>query len=100
MLARRSEFKNVFSQLFTFSKPRLSSNHSLSAILNCLTKGRIDISNKDIKIKNVDVPQIGVRGRNSDNTLYRNNIGSSPNQKLKVGMEKTYKWIESQVKEV
>ena len=48
MLARRSEFKNVFSQLFTFSKPRLSSNHSLSAILNCRTNGSIEISNKDI----------------------------------------------------
>tara|TARA_Y100000310_G_scaffold125238_1_gene124028 strand:- start:3861 stop:4952 length:1092 start_codon:yes stop_codon:yes gene_type:complete len=65
--------------------------------INDFAQMAIDISGKDIKIKNVDVPQIGVRGRNSDNTLYRNNIGWSPNQKLKVGMEKTYEWIETQV---
>ena len=65
--------------------------------INDFAQMAIDISNKDIKIKNVDVPQIGVRGRNSDNTLYRNNIGWSPNQKLRVGMEKTLNWIRTQI---
>ena len=31
----------------------------------------IDISEKDISIENIDVPQVGVRGRNSDNTLIK-----------------------------
>ena len=67
--------------------------------INDFAQMAIDISGKDIKIKNIDVPQIGVRGRNSDNTLYRNNIGWSPNQKLSVGMKKTYQWIKEQINE-
>ena len=56
----------------------------------------IDISNKEINIKNLDVGQVGVRGRNSDNTLIKERIGWSPSQSLKVGIEKTYKWIKKQ----
>ena len=66
--------------------------------INDFAQMAIDISGKDIKIQNVDVPQIGVRGRNSDNTLYRNNIGWSPNKSLIDGMKKTYQWIETQAK--
>ena len=58
----------------------------------------IDISKKEVVIKNIDVPQLGVRGRNSDNTLIKEKLGWSPTQPLRVGIEKTYKWIESQVK--
>ena len=39
--------------------------------INDFAQMAIDISGKDIKIKNIDVPQIGVRGRNSDNSLYK-----------------------------
>ncbi len=35
----------------------------------------------------------GVRGRNSDNTLYRQKIGWVPSKPLKVGIEKTFNWI-------
>ena len=55
----------------------------------------IDISGKQISIKNVDVQQVGVRGRNSDNTMIKEKLGWSPMQPLKVGIEKTYKWIMS-----
>lgn len=41
---------------------------------------------------NLDAPQ-GVRGRNSDNTLFRNTFGWEPSIPLRDGMEKTYKWI-------
>jgi GDP-D-mannose 3',5'-epimerase len=44
----------------------------------------------------LDKPQ-GVRGRNSDNTLIKNTLGWSPSIKLKDGIEKTYKWILSQI---
>jgi nucleoside-diphosphate-sugar epimerase len=57
----------------------------------------IDISEKDVNIENIDVPQLGVRGRNSDNTLIKEKLGWSPTQPLRVGIEKTYKWIESQL---
>ena len=34
----------------------------------------IDISEKDVSIENIDVPQLGVRGRNSDNTLIKEKL--------------------------
>ena len=39
-----------------------------------------------------DAP-MGVRGRNSENTLIREVLGWSPSIKLADGMEKTYRWI-------
>ena len=57
----------------------------------------IDISEKEVVIKNIDVPQLGVRGRNSDNTLIKEELGWSSTQPLRVGIEKTYKWIEYQL---
>ena len=41
-----------------------------------------------------DAPK-GVRGRNSDNTKIRQYLGWEPSVRLKDGMAKTYKWIES-----
>ena len=64
--------------------------------INDLAKMVIGISGKDIMIKNVDGPE-GVRGRNSDNDLYKEQLNWEPTQPLKTGMEKTYKWIDDQV---
>jgi len=47
--------------------------------------------------KHVDGPQ-GVRGRNSDNSLLRQVLGWEPVVSLKDGLERTYAWIEQQVK--
>lgn len=44
----------------------------------------------------LDKPQ-GVRGRNSDNTLCKKVLGWEPRISLEEGLEKTYKWIESQL---
>ena len=51
------------------------------------------IANKRIT-KNyiLDAPQ-GVRGRNSDNTLIKKELGWAPENSLKSGLEKTYNWI-------
>jgi len=38
----------------------------------------------------------GVRGRNSDNTLIRHKLGWEPKTPLRIGLEKTYPWIEQQ----
>ncbi len=40
---------------------------------------------------------VGVRGRNSDNKLYKEKMGWEPTQPLYKGMEKTFKWINKQV---
>ena len=61
-----------------------------------MTKMIIKISNKKLSIKHISGP-VGVRGRNSDNKLIREKLGWEPKQSLKIGMEKTYKWIEKQV---
>lgn len=66
--------------------------------INDLARMVIAISGKDISIKNVP-GQVGVRGRNSDNTLIKEVLGWSPSQPLRNGMEKTYKWIESVCRE-
>ena len=57
----------------------------------------VDISGKEVNIKNIDVQQVGVRGRNSDNTLIKEKLGWSSTQPLRVGIEKTYKWIKEQI---
>ncbi len=43
----------------------------------------------------LDAP-LGVRGRNSDNTMIHRILGWEPDTPLKVGLAKTYHWIESQ----
>ncbi len=48
-----------------------------------------------IKLKRsykLDAPK-GVNGRNSDNTLIQKLLGWEPNTPLRVGLEKTYRWI-------
>ena len=58
----------------------------------------IDISGKDLTIKNVTGP-LGVRGRNSDNSLIRKKLNWDYQQSLREGMKITYKWIESKIGE-
>lgn len=65
--------------------------------INNLARMTIEISGKNISIRNIDGP-LGVRGRNSDNNLIFAKLGWRPSMKLRDGMEKTYKWIEEQVK--
>ncbi len=57
----------------------------------------MDIAGKKLDVKHVPGPQ-GVRGRTSDNRLIYDKLGWKPMQLLRSGMEKTYKWIEDQVR--
>jgi len=66
--------------------------------INNFAKMIIDISGKDIKINNIPGP-LGVRGRNSENTLIEKELGWSPSRPLREGIEKTYHWINEQVKQ-
>lgn len=75
--------------------------------INMFAQMAIDISGKDIGINNIDGEEfhakygfpcpIGVRGRNSDNTLFRSKLSWDYEQPLMTGMEKTYAWIAQQV---
>jgi len=52
----------------------------------------------DVEVKrsyNLDAP-MGVRGRNSDNTLIRATLGWQPEIDLRAGMEKTFHWVKEQ----
>ncbi len=57
----------------------------------------MDIAGKKLKIKHIKGP-LGVRGRNSDNKLIKEELGWVPDGKLKNGLKITYKWIEEQIK--
>ena len=75
--------------------------------INGLAQIAINLSGKDTNIKNIDGQEfvdkygfkcpLGVRGRNSDNKLYREKIGWESTATLKEGMAKTYKWINQQL---
>ena len=57
-----------------------------------------DISGVTVERKyNLDAPQ-GVRGRNSDNTLFHSVYGWEPSISLHEGLEQTYSWIYDQLK--
>jgi len=64
--------------------------------INQLAKMTMDIAGKHQSIKHIPGP-LGVRGRNSDNRLIKEKLGWEPNATLYSGLEKTYKWIASQV---
>jgi len=56
-----------------------------------------DIAGKHVKKRHITGP-VGVRGRNSDNRLIKAELGWCPTQSLRTGLEKTFDWINSQVK--
>ena len=76
--------------------------------INQLAQYAIELSNKNLSIKNIEGDEfyakygfkcpLGVKGRNSHNSLYREKIGWEVSQSLKTGMINTYGWIEKQVK--
>jgi GDP-D-mannose 3',5'-epimerase len=75
--------------------------------INQLAQMAIDISGKSITIDNIQGQDFidkygfkcptGVRGRNSDNTLYKEKLGWEVSQSLIEGMKSTYSWIDKQV---
>lgn len=75
--------------------------------INGLAEMAINISNKNISIKNLDGQDffnkygfkcpVGVRGRNSDNKLYKEKIGWEVSSPLIDGMKRTFEWVNDQV---
>lgn len=75
--------------------------------INQLAQMAIDISGKKLSIHNIEGQEFidkygfrcptGVRGRNSENSLYRENIGWEVSQPLIDGMKNTFEWINIQV---
>jgi GDP-D-mannose 3', 5'-epimerase len=78
--------------------------------INQLARMAIDISGKRLSIANIRGEEFlkkygfacptGVRGRNSDNRLFREKVGWEVSESLFEGMFKTYDWIRHQVEAV
>jgi GDP-D-mannose 3', 5'-epimerase len=76
-----------------FSDPiNIGSDEIIS--INDLAKMVIGISGKKLNIKNIPSNALGVRGRNSDNTLCLEKLKWKPSQLLSVGMKKLYDWVD------
>jgi len=75
--------------------------------INKLAEIAISVSGKNLSIKNLEGEEfkkkygfkcpLGVKGRNSDNKLYRENLGSDVFYPLDLGIKMTYNWIKSEV---
>jgi len=75
--------------------------------INQLAEMAIGFSDKQITIGNLEGAEfktkygfrcpVGVRGRRSDNKLYKEQLGWEPTHPLSAGMAMTYEWIKSQV---
>ena len=65
--------------------------------MNELATMVLEIAGKEAEIEHVPGP-LGVRGRNSDNTLIKEVLGWEPIYPLRDGMEKTYKWVVEQLR--
>jgi nucleoside-diphosphate-sugar epimerase len=77
--------------------------------INQLAEMALEIADKNKRsyIKNIDGDEFkakygfkcptGVRGRNSDNKLYKEKMGWEPTQPLYEGIKKTFEWINKQI---
>ena len=65
--------------------------------INQLVDTVAEVSGKIVNKIHIDGP-LGVRGRNSNNDLIRENLGWDYSQSLEEGIRKTYDWISSQIK--
>tara|TARA_A200000159_G_scaffold59316_1_gene54869 strand:- start:6696 stop:7748 length:1053 start_codon:yes stop_codon:yes gene_type:complete len=64
--------------------------------INQLVETVAKVADKDVNKIHIDGP-LGVRGRNSNNDLIRENLGWDYQMTLEEGISKTYKWIEEQI---
>jgi len=67
-----------------------------SISMNMLMKIAQSVERVNLKINHIKGPE-GVRGRNSDNTLFKNKFNWEPEISLEEGLSKTYKWIKNQL---
>lgn len=80
-----------------FKEPiNIGSEESIS--IRGLAQIAIELSGKNLYIDyEPSATTIGVQGRNSDNTLIRQKLNWEPKYTLRQGLERTYRWINSQI---
>lgn len=65
--------------------------------INGLAEMAMSIAGKKLSINHIPGPT-GVRGRNSDNHLIQEKLGWRPSRPLQEGMERTFAWVDQQVR--
>jgi GDP-D-mannose 3', 5'-epimerase len=65
--------------------------------INGMAKLVAELADKKITINNIPGP-LGVRGRNSNNSLIAEKLNWRPSEPLRAGLAETYRWIDLQVK--
>ena len=65
--------------------------------INELVETAARVAGKEVQKIHIDGPT-GVRGRNSNNDLIREELGWDYSQTLEEGIRKTYEWIGEQIK--
>jgi nucleoside-diphosphate-sugar epimerase len=65
--------------------------------INELANLVMEIAGKTLTLRHISGP-LGVRGRNSDNRLIQQTLGWAPKAPLRAGLERTYRWIDAQVR--
>ncbi len=65
--------------------------------INALAEMVMEIAGKPLRLRHVDGP-LGVRGRNSDNAFIARELGWQPSFGLHEGLQRTYAWIEGQLR--
>jgi nucleoside-diphosphate-sugar epimerase len=83
--------RSDFHEPLNLGQDRIISINDLADLISAIAEVKITK-------KHVPGPQ-GVRGRNSDNTLLRRVLGWEPEVSLETGLQRTYFWIEQQVRE-
>ena len=83
------------------TRSKLTGPHNIGSDKNITINGLVDliadIAGKTINKVHIDGP-LGVRGRNSDNKLIKKELDWEPTQQLKVGIAKTYEWIDNNIR--
>ncbi len=79
----------------TFSGPVNIGSEEMVTI-NQLAGITMEIAHKKLALNHIPGPT-GVRGRNSDNKLIKEELGWAQSRPLRYGLEKTYWWIKEQV---
>jgi GDP-D-mannose 3',5'-epimerase len=65
--------------------------------INDLARMTMEIAGKPLQIVNIPGPT-GVRGRRSDSRLVLEHLGWAPSQPLRIGLERTFVWINERVR--
>lgn len=64
--------------------------------MNDFAKLAMSFAGKDLPLKHIPGP-MGVRGRNSDNTMIKAKLGWAPSISIKDGLKLTYEWIKGEI---